>query len=178
MVWADDALQPWMPNHLVEVKQTMIISTLSYHAHRDEWLLHHEVINHGTWSGNTVKITALPREPTNLDWLTICTYLKTLMGDIGIQCNNSWFVIHDSSRSFHKSYLSKRHIFHELFRVNRTHHHGLKNGKQVPNYSIAIFCKSLEDPFHYFLLSCRRFISRRNFLKPTCHSLMKNTLTH
>ena len=36
--------------------------------------------------------------------------------------------------------------------------------------SIAIFRESLEYSFHHFLLPCTRFISRRTFLKPTCHS--------
>ena len=36
--------------------------------------------------------------------------------------------------------------------------------------SIAIFCDSLEYPFHHFLLPRTRFISRRRLLKATCHS--------
>ena len=37
-------------------------------------------------------------------------------------------------------------------------------------HSIAIFRDSLQYPFHHFLLPRTRFISRRNFLKATCHS--------
>ena len=33
------------------------------------------------------------------------------------------------------NHILARHIFHELYRVNRTHDYGFKTGKQVPNYS-------------------------------------------
>ena len=47
LLWVDDALQPWMANHLVEVAQTMIPATRRYCANRGEWLLRYEVINCG-----------------------------------------------------------------------------------------------------------------------------------
>ena len=41
-------------------------------------------------------------------------------GDTRVQFNNSWFAFHDSSWGFHKPYLSRKHIFQELYRVNKT----------------------------------------------------------
>ena len=53
-----------------------------------------------------------------------------------IRFNDSWFVFHDSSWSFHKPYFSRKRMFHKSYRVNRTQGYGLKTCKQVPNYSI------------------------------------------
>ena len=35
----------------------------------------------------------------------------------------------------HEPYFSRKHIFHELYRINRTQDYGLKICKQVPDYS-------------------------------------------
>ena len=49
MVWMDDALRPWMANHLVDVTQTMIPPTRRYRTDRGEWPLRCEVTNSRTW---------------------------------------------------------------------------------------------------------------------------------
>ena len=46
------------------------------------------------------------------------------------------------------------------------------------HYSIVIFPESLEYPFHHFLLPRTRFISRRKFLKATCHSFLRLSKYH
>ena len=51
-----------------------------------------------------------------------------------VRFNDSWFVFHDSSWSFHEPYFSKKQIFHESYRMNRSQDDGLKTGKQIPNY--------------------------------------------
>ena len=67
-----------------------------------------------------------------------------------VRFNDSWFVLHDSSWSFHETYFSKRHIFHESYRVNRTHDYGLKTGKLVPNYSTLTWSQNiLINDFHH-----------------------------
>ena len=52
-----------------------------------------------------------------------------------VQFKDSWFVFHNSSRSFHKPYFSQKNIYHESFSMNRTQNYGLKTCKQVQNYS-------------------------------------------
>ena len=57
---------------------------------------------------------------------------KSIMLYFGYRCltnvrfNDSWFVFHDSSWSFHEPYFSKKHLFHEPKRVNRSQEYGLK----------------------------------------------------
>ena len=36
-----------------------------------------------------------------------------------------WFIFYDSIWSFHGSYFSRKHVFHESYRVNRTYDYGL-----------------------------------------------------
>ena len=45
-----------------------------------------------------------------------------------------------------------------------------ENASKTCIFIFSIFRGCLEYPFHHFLLLCTRFISRRNFLKATCHS--------
>ena len=58
--------------------------------------------------------------------------------------NDSWFMFHDFSWSFHKPYFSRKHIFHKLYRVNRTQDYGFRTCKQVSNYlALSQFQKHL-----------------------------------
>ena len=42
---------------------------------------------------------------------------------------DSWFVFHDFSLSFHELYFSRKHKFHESYRVNRTQDYDLETCK-------------------------------------------------
>ena len=57
--------------------------------------------------------------------------------------------------SFHKSFFSRKHIFHESFRVNRTQDYGLQTCKQVQNYTAVSY---------FWKHSYRRFPSSSSFL--------------
>ena len=41
-----------------------------------------------------------------------------------VQFNDSWFVLHDSSWSFHKPNFRRKHVFYESYRVDRTQNYG------------------------------------------------------
>ena len=49
-----------------------------------------------------------------------------------VQFNNTSFTFHYFSWSFDESYFTRKHIFHEPYRANRTKDYGLKTYKQVP----------------------------------------------
>ena len=52
-----------------------------------------------------------------------------------VRFNDSWFVFHDSSWSFNELNFSKKHIFHESYRLSRTYDYDLETYKKVLNYS-------------------------------------------
>ena len=43
----------------------------------------------------------------------------------GVQLHDLWFIFYDSIWNFHGSYFSRKHVFHESYRVNRTYDYGL-----------------------------------------------------
>ena len=76
---------------------------------------------------------------------TVEKYIDLII-QTGFQFNDSWFVFHSSSWSFHESYFRKKHIFDESFRVNRVQNYGLKTCKKstklVDNVIILIIQQS------------------------------------
>ena len=55
------------------------------------------------------------------------------MNYLRVQFNNSWFLFHNSSWSFHEPYFSRKH-FHKSYGMNKTQDYGLKTYTSVPNY--------------------------------------------
>ena len=45
---------------------------------------------------------------------------EPIRGGTRVGFNDSWFLFHDSSWSFHEPYFSKTHIFHQSYRVSIT----------------------------------------------------------
>ena len=75
--WADDALQPRMANHLVEVPQTMILTTLSSPIAEADI---------------TAQLQPYLDNRATLDWLMTRIHLKMFIGDIDrnqLQPNNT-----------------------------------------------------------------------------------------
>ena len=67
--------------------------------------------------------------------------------------NDSWFVFHNSRWSFHEPYFSRKHLFHESYRVNRTQDYSLKTFKEVPNYFAMskTFLSTISTIIHFFI---------------------------
>ena len=54
-----------------------------------------------------------------------------MISEFSLTTRDSYFTILVAVFTNH---ILARHIFHELYRVNRTHDYGFKTGKQVPDY--------------------------------------------
>ena len=61
------------------------------------------------------------RDSVSIHYIYICR----------IRFNDSWFIFRNSSWSFHEPYFSRKHIFLESYKVNRTHDYGLRTCIQV-----------------------------------------------
>ena len=60
----------------------------------------------------------VPHNTKTVSWLATCLwYIHWLFRRV--RFNDSWFVFHDYSWSFHEPYFNGKHIFHKSYRVNR-----------------------------------------------------------
>ena len=72
-----------------------------------------------------------------------------------VQFNNARYIFYDFSSSFYEPYISRKHIFHESYRVNKT-----QDYVQVPNFW---HCHNFKNIFignfqhHPFLLIEQKF---------------------
>ena len=83
-------------------------------------------------------------EATIFGIVLFCYFFRVWFNDLlfcyffRVWSNDLWFVFHDSSWSFHEPYFSRKHIFYESYRVNRTEDYGLKICKYESNYSANV----------------------------------------
>ena len=106
---------------------------------------------------NIILNISLKKHETVTDNPSIMIYVNR------VRFNDLRFVFHDSSWSFYQPYFSRKHVFHELYRVNGTQDYGLKTWKQVPNYHVIISQRLLSTTstiIHLFIEQkfCKHFI--------------------